>query len=112
MGWRPNHQTNNVYEIKSPKRRRVRPVFCRSYWRKKLPWITIFLPVAILLGFSAFSSSPEPWSVAVTLKHLAAKPNCDAARAVGLAPAMRGQPGYYPQHDRDQDGIACEPWPR
>jgi hypothetical protein len=34
------------------------------------------------------------------------------ARMVGLAPARRGQPGYYPQHDRDKDGIACEPWPR
>jgi hypothetical protein len=30
--------------------------------------------------------------------------------AVGLTPARRGQPGYWPKHDRDQDGWACEPW--
>ena len=52
------------------------------------------------------------WSPTLALRHIAAAPNCDAARAVGLAPAYRGQPGYYPQHDRDRDGIACEPWPR
>jgi hypothetical protein len=32
--------------------------------------------------------------------------------AVGLAPAYRGEPSYYPQHERDRDGIACEPWSR
>jgi Excalibur calcium-binding domain len=52
------------------------------------------------------------WPLTVALRHAAAVPNCTAARAVGLAPAYRGQPGYYPQHDRDRDGIACEPWPR
>jgi hypothetical protein len=52
------------------------------------------------------------WPLSVALRHAAAVPNCTAARLVGLAPAHRGQPGYYPQHDRDRDGIACEPWPR
>ncbi|MGQ0588463.1 MAG: excalibur calcium-binding domain-containing protein [Sphingosinicella sp.] len=37
-------------------------------------------------------------------------PNCDAARAAGAAPIYRGQPGYRPALDRDNDGIACEPW--
>ena len=36
-------------------------------------------------------------------------PNCDAARAAGAAPIRRGQPGYRPGLDRDNDGIACEP---
>lgn len=36
-------------------------------------------------------------------------PNCDAARAAGVAPLRRGQPGYRPGLDRDGDGIACEP---
>ncbi|MGR3344558.1 MAG: excalibur calcium-binding domain-containing protein [Paracoccaceae bacterium] len=39
---------------------------------------------------------------------MAASPNCDSARAVGLAPARRGQPGYFVRHDADGDGIACE----
>lgn len=50
----------------------------------------------------------SPWPLIATLKHFAAYPNCDAARAVGLAPARRGEPGYWPSHDRDKDGIACE----
>jgi hypothetical protein len=37
-------------------------------------------------------------------------PNCDAARAAGAAPIYRGQPGYRPALDRDDDGIACEPY--
>ena len=34
--------------------------------------------------------------------------NCDAARAAGVAPLHRGDPGYRPKLDRDGDGIACE----
>jgi hypothetical protein len=44
--------------------------------------------------------------------HLNAASNCAAVRSYGLAPAPRGAPGYWPWHDRDKDGIACEPWPR
>lgn len=35
-------------------------------------------------------------------------PNCAAARAAGVAPLYRGEPGYRPGLDRDGDGIACE----
>lgn len=35
-------------------------------------------------------------------------PNCAAARAAGAAPLYRGQPGYRPGLDRDNDGVACE----
>jgi hypothetical protein len=52
----------------------------------------------------------SPWPPLVTLRHIAAVPNCAAARAVGLAPARRGEPGYWPSHDADNDGIACEVW--
>ena len=34
--------------------------------------------------------------------------NCDAARAAGAAPVLRGDPGYGPHLDRDGDGSACE----
>jgi micrococcal nuclease len=34
--------------------------------------------------------------------------NCAAARAAGVAPLHRGQPGYASRLDRDGDGIACE----
>jgi hypothetical protein len=56
-----------------------------------------------LLNFS-------PWPPLVTLRHLAAFPNCNSAQVVGLAPAKRGEPGYWESNDDDNDGIACEPW--
>lgn len=34
--------------------------------------------------------------------------NCREARAAGVTPIYRGQPGYAPHLDRDGDGIACE----
>lgn len=36
--------------------------------------------------------------------------NCAEARAAGVAPVRRGEPGYAPHLDRDRDGIACEPY--
>ena len=35
-------------------------------------------------------------------------PNCAAARAAGVTPIYRGQPGYGTHLDRDGDGKACE----
>lgn len=37
-------------------------------------------------------------------------PNCTAARRAGAAPLYRGDPGYRTPLDRDNDGIACEPY--
>ena len=34
--------------------------------------------------------------------------NCAAARAAGAAPVRRGEPGYGPHLDRDNDGVGCE----
>ncbi|WP_330163021.1 excalibur calcium-binding domain-containing protein [Xanthomonas translucens] len=34
--------------------------------------------------------------------------NCAEARAAGAAPVRRGDPGYAPKLDRDNDGIGCE----
>lgn len=53
-----------------------------------------------------------PWHPLEVLKHVAASPNCSAARAVGVAPSYRGRPGYWPWLDADKDGISCEVWPR
>lgn len=36
--------------------------------------------------------------------------NCTEARAAGAAPVHRGDPGYGPHLDRDNDGIGCEPY--
>jgi Excalibur calcium-binding domain len=73
--------------------------------------------VATLAALVAFALcwvllSLSPWPPMMTLRHIASFPNCSAARAVGLAPARKGQPGYWTWHDEDEDGIACEPLPR
>ena len=34
--------------------------------------------------------------------------NCAEARAAGAAPVRRGEPGYGPHLDRDNDGVGCE----
>jgi hypothetical protein len=68
--------------------------------------------IAALLAIVAFAIvwglSSSPWPITTTLRHIASAPNCAFARLVGLAPARRGQPGYWERHDRDRDGIACE----
>lgn len=48
------------------------------------------------------SSPDEPSSGPAYLE------NCDAARAAGVEPVRRGDPGYGPHLDRDGDGSACE----
>lgn len=65
---------------------------------------------AVIGGAYAAFDRLSPWSLVTLGRHLAAAPNCSAAQWVGLAPAERGDPGYYQRHDRDQDGIACEPF--
>lgn len=39
-------------------------------------------------------------------------PNCDAARAAGVAPLYADEPGYREAMDGDGDGVACEPYRR
>ncbi|NMA96685.1 MAG: excalibur calcium-binding domain-containing protein [Phyllobacteriaceae bacterium] len=82
--------------------------FFHRYWHA-MPMLAV---ASAFLAWGAYGVASSPFPPMTALRHLAAAPNCDAARAVGLAPARRNQPGYYSQHDRDQDGIACEPWPQ
>jgi hypothetical protein len=72
---------------------------------------TIAALVAIVAFTVVWVLGSSPWPVTTTLRHIAAAPNCAFARLVGLAPARKGQPGYWERHDRDGDGIACEPSP-
>jgi hypothetical protein len=95
--------------------RRFRVVSRRFDRRSKLRGLyrqlKIFALVAIATFAIAWALANSPWPLVDTLKHLAAFPNCSAARAVGLAPASKGAPGYWAHHDADDDGMACEPWP-
>jgi hypothetical protein len=97
--------------------RRFRAVGARHDRAIKLRRFYRLGTVAMLAAIGGFALcwgllSLSPWPPMTTLKHIASFPNCDAARAVGLAPSKKGQPGYWNRHDRDGDGIACERWPR
>ncbi|WP_245837095.1 excalibur calcium-binding domain-containing protein [Mycobacterium bohemicum] len=50
----------------------------------------------------------DPSTTPTTSAPSAYYPNCRAACAAGVAPLHRGDPGYRPGLDRDNDGIACE----
>ncbi|ARU17446.1 calcium-binding protein [Croceicoccus marinus] len=56
---------------------------------------------------SGHSSAPAPVS-RFSGGSGGAYPNCATARAAGAAPVRRGQPGYGPHLDRDNDGVGCE----
>lgn len=68
----------------------------------------LFIVAGNWAGIVAWVSHDRGWNMETAFQHVAAWPNCRAAYAVGLAPALRGEPGYYDRHDADNDGIACE----
>lgn len=81
--------------------------------------------VGAVLGFGSFLSTPRERSTLVSVaSNLAVKTGlkrqrepqkgdywggCNDAQAAGTAPIYRGEPGYRPEMDGDDDGIACEP---
>ena len=83
----------------------------RALLRKVYDSLRAWWPVVIVAVIVSSTFATSPWPMGVTVRHLLAARNCDAARAIGLAPAMRGAPGYWSKLDADHDGIACEPWP-
>lgn len=77
--------------------------------RQILMIIGLLLTLALVIQLGA---NYKGWTFSQTARHVVAFPNCDTARLLGLAPARHDQPGYYTKHDADNDGIACEPFPR
>ncbi len=72
--------------------------------------VRVLVLVGVLsFAYSYFSNSG--WSFGATVKHVLAFPDCTVARALGFEATFRGEPGYWPHHDADKDGIACEPYP-
>jgi hypothetical protein len=62
-------------------------------------------------------SAPKPKSGTGNLRQNLDRPappngrafrNCTEVRAAGAAPVRRGDPGYGPHLDRDNDGVGCE----
>jgi len=85
----------------------------RRGWRIS-PGLWVLIAALALVGgvylweLSRYAEKFGSWPLA--FRHMAAGVNCDAARRVGLAPALAGRPGYWPDNDRDKDGSACEPY--
>ena len=63
-----------------------------------------YIPAPAPLYAPAQTDAPAPLGEPQSVFY----PNCSAARAAGAAPLLRGQPGYAPKLDRDNDGVACE----
>lgn len=57
---------------------------------------------------SSSSSSSTRSSSRSTPRQQGAYANCTAAREAGASNIRRGEPGYGPHLDRDNDGIGCE----
>jgi Protein of unknown function (DUF1524)/Excalibur calcium-binding domain len=93
----------------------ARQVSVKLHWGL---WATAAERDAFVRVLAACPTEPLPADTAPTAGALAgaAPPvtsgvyyaNCAAARAAGVAPIHRGQPGYRSGLDRDNDGIACE----
>jgi hypothetical protein len=74
------------------------------------------IPLAAAIVFAAvYQLTPSPKAAPAAAGEPVAPagayyPGCDSVRAAGAAPLYRGQPGYRPEMDGDDDGIACEPY--
>jgi hypothetical protein len=73
-------------------------------------FISLALAAVVMITVSREAAKLNEATLGNLFWHFAAWPNCDAARGVGLDEARRGEPGYWLSHDRDRDGIACEPF--
>jgi hypothetical protein len=76
-------------------------------------WMEVHPAWSVIAGDTTVSGSaqPQPTSPPPATTPPAGSvyyPNCAAARAAGVTPLHRGQPGYRSGLDRDHDGIACE----
>jgi hypothetical protein len=115
MAWRGGqHSDPKIVDLRVRRRaREARPKRVRRWldWTKWGPIILVIAAAVVGAGIliQDLTRSAEKfgsWNYAV--RHLLASNNCDAADGVRLGKARRGQPGYYPSHDADNDGIACE----
>lgn len=115
MEFRPERRGDPL-DARYLERRRIRAITQRNERAKKFCRVRrgLTLPVIVVLGLAGCYVGQvilSPWPASVTFRHLSASRNCAAARATGLAPAYRGEPGYWSHLDADDDGISCEPWP-
>jgi hypothetical protein len=108
----PLHQTGVIEGFKKPFR--AKPVVLGAHARgqqarrQRRSRLRLLVTVAWLAGLVFV------FGMVATHLHISGLPvyyrNCGAARAAGVAPIRRGEPGYRRGLDADNDGIACEPY--
>jgi hypothetical protein len=84
----------------------------------KVPAVIPAAAMATFVGVYALAPGPQGAAVVPTeAPVVAAAPEpsvyysrCAEARAAGVAPLHRGEPGYREGLDCDLDGVACEPY--
>ncbi|RDI62341.1 excalibur calcium-binding domain-containing protein [Microvirga subterranea] len=113
-GWRIHDGRDPEEELRKLKRR-FQAVSDRFHRARRLRSLLrqIRLPALLLTGIFAVVTvlvTLSPWPFTTTVRHLASFPSCGLARAIGLAPAYRGDPGYWAHQDEDSDGRSCETW--
>lgn len=59
---------------------------------------------------SRIGAVPTIAQMSQTMRNFAYYRDCAAARAAGVAPIRRGEPGYRPALDANTNGLACEPY--
>lgn len=110
----PNHRARDW---------RSQQTYRRSYRASKWRSLSRLRPLLLLgaaIALIAFQAKPDMISGrlfvaqspddSANVEQSAFYRNCAAARAAGAAPIYDGSPGYRPELDRDDDGIACEPY--
>lgn len=86
-------------------RRRSRRRLTRA--DKRLGAAAVALMFVGVLSLAGRDRLPD-WQAGLDAVPMPAYRNCAAARAAGDTPIRRGEPGYGPHLDRDNDGIGCE----
>jgi hypothetical protein len=96
---------------------RAVPIRQRKPYRRKrrIAWnrLSIYVCGAALVGLAVGAKLNASNTLSSSVSELTSAryyPNCSAARAAGVAPLNQGDPGYRSELDRDNDGIACEPF--
>ncbi len=66
-----------------------------------IPLVTIGVAISVYVRTSDYPTQDA-------MRHLFALAGCEAAVAVGLTPATKGNIGYHARNDPDGDGVACD----
>ena len=80
----------------------------RAYAPLRLVIKLALTPVLAVAVATSIFMSAGPYDRDAALRHIVAIAGCEAADAVGLAPARAGQPGYHRPLDPDGDGRSCQ----